>query len=225
MELYEAMSTLRAVRRLRPDPIPEAVLQRVLTAATWAPTGGNRQPWRIVAVKDPAKKQVLEDLYRPYWDALHRQLSQTHGVDAGARTRNVGARDRRRHVPRDAHARGPGDRGVLLQPGDDDDHRQGPAAAVGRRRRIGVSRRSEPAARVPQRGARLRADDPALSRRAEGTRTAASCRTAGTRARTCRSATRSAAVTVRSPASRPRRWCSSTGSATPDQRPVQRKAE
>jgi nitroreductase len=69
MELYEAMSTLRAVRRLRPDPIPEAVLQRVLTAATWAPTGGNRQPWRIVAVKNAAKKQVLEDLYRPYWDA------------------------------------------------------------------------------------------------------------------------------------------------------------
>jgi nitroreductase len=68
MELYEAMSTLRAVRRLRPDPIPEDALQRVLTAATWAPTGGNRQPWRIVAVKDPKKKQVLEDLYRPYWD-------------------------------------------------------------------------------------------------------------------------------------------------------------
>jgi len=69
MELYEAMSTLRAVRRLRPDPIPDAVLTRVLTAATWAPTGGNRQPWRIVAVKDVKKKQVLEDLYRPYWDA------------------------------------------------------------------------------------------------------------------------------------------------------------
>ena len=39
MDLYEAMSTLRAVRRLRPDPIDEAVIERVLTAATWAPTG------------------------------------------------------------------------------------------------------------------------------------------------------------------------------------------
>ncbi len=67
MDLYDAMSTLRAVRRLRPDPIPEEVLQRVFTAATWAPTGGNRQPWRIVAVRDPRKKQTLEDLYRPYW--------------------------------------------------------------------------------------------------------------------------------------------------------------
>ncbi|MEZ5225761.1 MAG: hypothetical protein R2710_03545 [Acidimicrobiales bacterium] len=38
-ELYEVMSTLRAVRRLRPDPIPADVLGRVLQAACWAPTG------------------------------------------------------------------------------------------------------------------------------------------------------------------------------------------
>ncbi len=68
MELYDAMSTLRAVRRLRPDPIPEDVLTRVLTAATWAPTGGNHQGWRIVLVRDAAKKQALEDLYRPHWE-------------------------------------------------------------------------------------------------------------------------------------------------------------
>ena len=67
MELYEAMSTLRAVRRIRPDPIPDDVLERVLTAATWAPTGGNHQSWHIVAVKDPKLKQGLEDLYRPHW--------------------------------------------------------------------------------------------------------------------------------------------------------------
>jgi nitroreductase len=67
MELYDAMSTLRAVRRLRPDPIDEAVLERVLTAATWAPTGGNHQAWRIVAVQDPDKKQALADLYKPHW--------------------------------------------------------------------------------------------------------------------------------------------------------------
>jgi nitroreductase len=53
--IYEAMRTLRAVRRLRSDPVPDEVLNRVLEAATWAPTGGNRQPWRIVVVKDPAR--------------------------------------------------------------------------------------------------------------------------------------------------------------------------
>ncbi len=69
MELYDAMSTLRAVRRLRPDPIPDEVLNRVFNAATWAPSGGNHQPWRIVAVRNAATKQALEDLYRPYWEA------------------------------------------------------------------------------------------------------------------------------------------------------------
>lgn len=69
MELYDAMSTLRAVRRIRPDPVPEDVLARIFTAATWAPTGGNHQGWRVVAVRDPATKQALEDLYRPHWES------------------------------------------------------------------------------------------------------------------------------------------------------------
>lgn len=68
MELYDAMSTLRAVRRLKPDPIPDEVLQRVFTAATWAPSGGNNQGWHIIAVRDAAKKQALQDLYQPVWD-------------------------------------------------------------------------------------------------------------------------------------------------------------
>ena len=67
MDLYEAMSTLRAVRRLRPDPIPEEILQRVFTAATWAPSGGNVQPWRIVAVTDPEVKRSLGKLYQVRW--------------------------------------------------------------------------------------------------------------------------------------------------------------
>jgi nitroreductase len=65
--LYEAMQTTRAVRRLRPDPIPEDVLRRVLTAATWAPSGGNRQPWRVIAVRDAPAKQKLKDLYLEAW--------------------------------------------------------------------------------------------------------------------------------------------------------------
>ena len=69
MELYDAMSTLRAVRRLRADPIPDDVLTRVLTAATWAPPGGNHPGSRIVLVRDAAKKQALEDLYRPHWES------------------------------------------------------------------------------------------------------------------------------------------------------------
>ncbi|MFK7914730.1 MAG: nitroreductase family protein [Pseudomonadales bacterium] len=67
MDLFEAMSTQRAVRKLRPDPIPDAVLERVLNAATFAPSGGNHQQWRIVLVRDPTTKQALQDLYLPRW--------------------------------------------------------------------------------------------------------------------------------------------------------------
>ncbi len=67
-DLYEAMSTLRAVRRLRPDPIPADVLERVLQAACWAPTGGNQQPWRVIVVQDPERKQRLADIYGPEWE-------------------------------------------------------------------------------------------------------------------------------------------------------------
>jgi len=67
IDLYDAMSTLRAVRKLRPDPIPDDVLDRVLQAAGWATTGGNQQPWKVVVVTDPAKKEGLQDIYRPQW--------------------------------------------------------------------------------------------------------------------------------------------------------------
>lgn len=66
-DVYELMSTLRAVRRLRPDPIPDDVLQRVLQAAAWAPTGGNMQPWRVIVVRSPERKQALADIYAPEW--------------------------------------------------------------------------------------------------------------------------------------------------------------
>ncbi len=66
-DLYEAMSTLRAVRKLRTDPIPDDVLERVLQAACWAPTGGNTQPWRVVVATDPDIKAGLQAIYAPEW--------------------------------------------------------------------------------------------------------------------------------------------------------------
>ncbi len=66
-DLYEAMSTLRAVRRLRSDPIPADVMERVLQAACWAPTGGNQQPWRVIVVDADEPKRALAEIYRPLW--------------------------------------------------------------------------------------------------------------------------------------------------------------
>ncbi len=74
--LYELMSTQRAIRRLKPDPIPSPVLARIMQAAAWAPSGGNMQPWRFVMVRDPVRKQRLGELYAGRWtrfSELYRQ--------------------------------------------------------------------------------------------------------------------------------------------------------
>jgi nitroreductase len=97
MELYDAMRTLRAVRRLRPDPIPNDVLDRVLEAATWAPTGGNVQPWRMVVVTNPDLQRQLGDLYRGEWDRYlgdrDAGLSRFEGEDRAQRERTLAAGD------------------------------------------------------------------------------------------------------------------------------------
>ena len=67
VDLYEAMSSLRAVRRLKPDPIPSGVMGRVLQAAAWAPTGGNVQPFRIVVVRDREKLARIRAWYHDEW--------------------------------------------------------------------------------------------------------------------------------------------------------------
>ena len=97
LDLYEAMSTLRAVRRLRPDPIPDALLQKILLAATWAPSGGNVQPWRVVVVRDPALRQGLGDLYRPEWarysGGARNALAQLAGETREKQARMLAAAD------------------------------------------------------------------------------------------------------------------------------------
>jgi nitroreductase len=52
--LFEAMYTARALRRLKPDPVPDDVITKVLDAAIWAPSGGNAQNWFFIVVSDQA---------------------------------------------------------------------------------------------------------------------------------------------------------------------------
>jgi nitroreductase len=74
--LYEAMRSLRAVRRLRPDPVSDDLLRRVLEAATWAPSGGNAQPWRVIVVRDEGAKRRLGGLYAERWGAYARHYRE-----------------------------------------------------------------------------------------------------------------------------------------------------
>ena len=67
MDLIEALRTTGAVREFRPDPVADDVVARVLGNARFAPSGGNRQSWRVVLVKDAAVRRGLRDLYLPSW--------------------------------------------------------------------------------------------------------------------------------------------------------------
>jgi nitroreductase len=62
--LLEGIRTARAIRRLRPDPVPAALVRKVCEAGTFAPSGGNRQPWIFVAVTDRARRARVAELYR-----------------------------------------------------------------------------------------------------------------------------------------------------------------
>lgn len=70
MDVYEALYTTRAMRRVRPDPIPPEVQARILDAAVRAPSGGNAQNWRFVLVDDPDLRAALGPLYRQCIDQL-----------------------------------------------------------------------------------------------------------------------------------------------------------
>lgn len=62
MELYEVMRTAFSAREFTDDPVPDAVLSRILENARFAPSGGNRQGGHIIVVRDQATKDRIADL-------------------------------------------------------------------------------------------------------------------------------------------------------------------
>jgi nitroreductase len=67
MDLLETLRSTGAVREFRPEPIEDDVLYRILDTARFAPSGGNRQGWRVIVVKDPEKRRAMRDLYLTGW--------------------------------------------------------------------------------------------------------------------------------------------------------------
>src|SRR5919199_6177588 len=63
-DIFEIMSTMRAMRRLKPDPVPEELIHKILRAGQGAPSCGNTQRWRFLVVKDPAIKKQVQAYYK-----------------------------------------------------------------------------------------------------------------------------------------------------------------
>ena len=60
-DLHQLIRTRRSVRRFLPDPVPHALIERVLETGTFAPSAHNRQPWRFAVLTTPAAKTHLAD--------------------------------------------------------------------------------------------------------------------------------------------------------------------
>ena len=72
MPLDAAMMTQRAIRRVLPDPVDDAVVLRCIELALQAPTGNNGQQWEFVVVKDREIKRRLAKRYRQAWNLYTR---------------------------------------------------------------------------------------------------------------------------------------------------------
>lgn len=79
MELYDVMRTTFAARAFTDDPVDDATLRRILDNARFAPSGGNRQGWRVVVVRDPATRKALGDIVRP---GMQRYIAQMRAGEA-----------------------------------------------------------------------------------------------------------------------------------------------
>jgi nitroreductase len=74
MDLMEAMRTNGTCRYYKSDPVPGDLIAKLLTAAQLGPSGSNRQPVRYLVVRDPKKRQGLQDLYLPVWDGYLEKM-------------------------------------------------------------------------------------------------------------------------------------------------------
>ncbi len=63
-DIIDVITSRKSIRRYKPDPVPDHMIDKILEAARWAPTGENYQPWRFIVIRDPETKNKIGDLSR-----------------------------------------------------------------------------------------------------------------------------------------------------------------
>src|SRR6201996_856724 len=70
-DVFEIMHTMRAMRRLKPDPVPDELIFKILAAGQAAASGGNIQLWKFLVLKNAtAKKKAVQQLYKKLFDEV-----------------------------------------------------------------------------------------------------------------------------------------------------------
>ena len=88
MELYEVMRTTFAARDFVDELVPDEALARILDNARFAPSGGNRQGWKVIVVRDDATRARLGELIEP---GFQRYAAQVQAGEAPWNTINASA--------------------------------------------------------------------------------------------------------------------------------------
>jgi len=100
--LFEALYSTRALRRFKPDPVPDELLFQVLDAAIRAPAGSNMQIWHFLIVRDQEKRRRIGELYWQTWASYGKQyVDDPSRIDALPRQMRLVVRstdDLARHV-------------------------------------------------------------------------------------------------------------------------------
>ncbi|HEV2301359.1 MAG TPA: nitroreductase family protein [Stellaceae bacterium] len=85
-DLFEIIHTTRAMRRLKPDPVPDELIRKILEAGQCAASGGNSQRWRFLVIKDPEIKKKVQVYYKRAFDEVigprYRTSAPPPGVTA-----------------------------------------------------------------------------------------------------------------------------------------------
>ena len=90
---FRVLYTTRALRRLRPDPVPEELLFQLVDAAIRAPSGQNAQDWRFIVVTDPAIRQAMQDAASAAWARYQPKFAeQPELIDKLPRTKRLSLR-------------------------------------------------------------------------------------------------------------------------------------
>jgi nitroreductase len=79
MDLYDVMRSTFAAREFTDEPVPDPVIRRILDNARFAPSGGNRQPWRVIVVRERATREALIPLIEP---TMQRYIAQVQAGEA-----------------------------------------------------------------------------------------------------------------------------------------------
>ena len=81
MDFFEVANTQKAMRRLKTDPVSDEDLWKILHTATMAPSGGNRQPWNFIVIRDAEKKRKIGEWYLEAWKGTYGPAREVMQAD------------------------------------------------------------------------------------------------------------------------------------------------